>query len=375
MAIRKKAKRIKNNVVRKVPPGTSPGTLVVANDAFKPIIALFSYNTEVCIHTDNLSINDAIVQIKNNAHQNYWLKINGIGDKQLLETIGNNFNIHQLEMEDVTNLYQRPKLEEHAAHIFLITRMLHRNVEGNLLNEQISIFCGKNWVITIQDGYDNIFDVIAQRLKSGRGLMRSGGSGYLTYAINDAIVDGYFPLLEKMGDSLDDLEDELLTEATRLSLQKIQDIKRDLIIIRRAAFAERDKVNDMLRGHNDFVTAPVLPYLKDNYDHIIQILDMIDSYKEITASLMDIYISSMSNKLNMVMKVMTVFSAIFMPLTFIVGLYGMNFASEHPITGQPLPLNMPELYSPYGYIGCIAGMLLIIAAEVWYFTRKGWLSI
>lgn len=361
-------------MVHHTPPGTSPGTIVVADDASKPKLILYGYNTEVFETIADISINTAVTLIKANPAHNYWLQIKGIGDKQLLETISSAFGIHPLEMEDVTKLYQRPKFEEHQSHLFIIARLLGRSEEGLLQNDQLSVFCGNNFVITLQANYDSVFEVIVNRLKAGRGMMRTAGSGYLTYAINDAIVDSYFPLLEKMGDALDELEDELLTKPTKLSMEKIQIIKRDLILFRRAAFAERDKVNDILRSHNDFINVSVSPYLKDTYDHIIQVLDMVDSYKEITASLMDIYVSSMSNKLNIVMKIMTVFSAVFMPLTFIVGLYGMNFANQNPVTGKLLPLNMPELYSPYGYIGCIVGMFLIVAVELWYFTRKGWLS-
>ncbi|MEO8150643.1 MAG: magnesium/cobalt transporter CorA [Bacteroidia bacterium] len=378
MAVRKKVRRMVRQSIRvknqkQAVPGSSPGILTIAPDASKPKLKLYSYNKEQLIEKDYTSLNDVLDFLNANPQLFHWIEIKGIGDKQLLEDICRQFDIHPLEMEDVTNVYQRPKHEEHASHLFIVSRMLSQNADNILQNDQLSIFCGLNYVITIQDKYEDIFEPLRNRLRSGRGMMRTGGSGYLTYAINDAIVDHYFPILEKTGDLLDELEDELLSNVARQSLQKIQDNKRELIVFRRAAFAERDKINDMLRTNNEFINDETKVFLKDTYDHIIQVLDLVDSYKEITASLMDIYLSSISNRLNQVMKVMTVFSAIFMPLTFIVGIYGMNFAREDPETGKFMPYNMPELYSPNGYIMTMSVIILVVILEFWYFMRKGWL--
>lgn len=353
--------------------GASPGQLLVADDAVIPQFKVYAYNETTLIEKEFNSLSDVLAFCKSNETLTSWIEIKGLGDKQMLIDITKNFSIHPLEMEDVTNEYQRPKHEEHVSHVFVVSRMLSQNADDQLQNDQLSLFCGSNYIITLQDQYADIFEPLRKRLRSGKGLMRIGGPGYLTYAINDAIVDNYFPILEKIGDLLDELEDELLTKPTQASLEKIQNTKRELIVFRRAAFAERDKVNDMLRSHNDFIADEVKLYLKDTYDHIIQVLDLVDSYKEITASLMDIYLSSISNRLNQVMKVMAVFSAIFMPLTFIVGIYGMNFARVDPETQKYFPNNMPELYSPYGYPIIMGFMFLIAILELWYFIRKGWL--
>lgn len=354
-------------------PGSSPGQFIVAADAMKPSFKVYAYNKDNLFEKDFSNINEVVDYYKSINGLTCWIEIKGLGDTQMLADLIKNFSIHPLEMEDVTNEYQRPKHEEHDSHIFIVSRMLSQNKDNQLQNDQLSVFCGSNFIITLQNKYENIFEPLRNRLRSGRGLMRIGGPGYLAYAINDAIVDNYFPILEKLGDLLDELEVELLTNPSRISLEKIQNTKRELIVFRRAAFAERDKVNDMLRSHNEFIADEVKMYLKDTYDHIIQVLDLVDSYKEITSSLMDIYLSSISNRLNQVMKVMAVFSAIFMPLTFIAGVYGMNFARVDPETGKYFPNNMPELYTPNGYFIILGVMLLVVILEFWFFIRKGWL--
>ncbi|QQR95508.1 MAG: magnesium/cobalt transporter CorA [Bacteroidota bacterium] len=189
----------------------------------------------------------------------------------------------------------------------------------------------------------------------------------------DAVIDHYYPALEKIGLKLDDLEDELLSNPSQDSMNRILQIKRELIVFRRAIWPERDKINDILRSSFDEVPEETKLFFRDSYDHCIQILDIVESYKEVTASLMDVYLSSVSHKLNQVMKVLTIISTIFIPLTFIVGLYGMNFQLANPETGERLPMNMPELYSPYGYVGVIAVMVLIVVIQLYIFHRKGWI--
>ena len=190
----------------------------------------------------------------------------------------------------------------------------------------------------------------------------------------DLVIDTYYPLLEKTADKLDELEDELIENPTRESLNKLLHIKRELILIRRVIWSERDKVNDILRSAFPMIKDSTKIFFRDSYDHCIQLIDLVESYKEITASLMDVYMSSVSNRMNQVMKVLTIISTIFIPLTFIVGLYGMNFAHTNPKTGEYLPMNMPELYSPYGYLGVILFMLLIVAMQIIFFVKKGWLT-
>jgi magnesium transporter len=215
---------------------------------------------------------------------------------------------------------------------------------------------------------------VRDRIRKGKGYLRMQGSDYLSYAITDSAIDMFFPLLEKIGDRMDELEDELITAPTRASMNRILQIKRELIVFRRSIWPERDKINDLIRSHFPLVSENTKVYFRDSYDHCIQILDIVDSFKEVTSSLMDVYLSSVSNRLNQVMKVLTIISTIFIPLTFIVGLYGMNFAHVDPRTGKDLPLNMPELYSPYGYIGVMLAMFVIVIIQIYFFYKKGWLN-
>jgi magnesium transporter len=246
--------------------------------------------------------------------------------------------------------------------------------EHQFKNEQLSLFLTKNIVITIQENYDELFEQVRSRIRTGKGHLRSSSSDYLMYALLDSVVDTYFPILEVIGEQLDDLEDELFNRPTRTSIQKIQVIKRQLIVFRRTIFAERDKINDILRSSDVFLSDQTLRYFRDTYDHTIQVMDLVESYKEIVASLMDIYLSNVSNRLNQVMKVLAIISTIFIPLTFIVGVYGMNFSMTDPVTGEQLPMNMPELYSPYGYPAVMIFMLVVVIIQLLVFWRKGWLD-
>lgn len=358
---------------KRTTPGAAPGAINLAEDAFAPILHVTSFNTELLFEMPFDSLDQVQERIEKYPEMIHWVELKGFGDRSLLERFCYEYNIHRLEMEDVINTYQRPKLEEFDDHLFIVTRLLKMN-EGTLHNDQLSLFVKENIVITIQEYYDDYFEAIRMRIRSGKGHLRSSSSDYLSYTLLDSIVDTYFPLLEVLGERLDELEDELFTKPTRNSLQRIQQIKRELIVLRRSVFAERDKVNDILRSTSGIISDQTKLYFRDTYDHTIQVMDLVESYKEITASLMDIYLSSVSNKLNAVMKVLAVISTIFIPLTFIVGVYGMNFTNVDPETGEKLPLNMPELYSPFGYVGVMLFMLILVLIQLYVFWRKGWMD-
>lgn len=364
--------RIKKH--KRNPPGSAPGTITPDLDAKAPKLFITSYGVSTLMELPAANIDEIKSKIDQHSQLVHWVEVKGFADKYLLEQICDIFDIHALEMEDVVNTYQRPKLEEHHKHLFVISRAMIRGSDGLLRNDQLSLFVGRNYVITMQDKYEDCFEPLRARIRSGKGNLRTGGPGYLMYSILDSIVDSYFPLLENLGERLDQLEDVLFDRPTRESLQQIQNIKRELIVFRRTVFAERDKVNDLLRSDNDFVTNQTKIYLKDTYDHTIQVMDLVESYKEITASLMDIYLSSVSNRMNGIMKVLAVISTIFIPLTFIVGVYGMNFSRENPETGAVMPFSMPELYSPYGYVGVMIFMLVLVIVQLIIFWKKGWLE-
>lgn len=375
-AVKSKIPRLKASVRRKknVAPGSSPGIFVPTTDALKPRIKIYSYDKNSLEEKELSNVEDVKKQLSEKPSLNHWIEIKGFGDSRMLEEISSAFSIHRLEMEDVVHTYQRPKLEEHEKHLFIISRMISYSPDVRITNEQLSLFLGKNFVLIMQEHYEDLFDPVRKRLREGKGTIRQKGADYMAYALMDAIVDNYFPLLESIGDKLDELEDELFAKPNRESLQRIQSIKRELIVFRRTIFAERDKVNDLLRTSTTYISEPCKIYLRDTYDHTIQVMDLVESYKEIVASLMDIYLSSVSNRLNQIMKVLAIISTIFIPLTFIVGVYGMNFSYTDPDTGNKLPLNMPELYSPYGYVAVWAFMLLVVVVQLVFFYRRGWLE-
>jgi magnesium transporter len=359
--------------IRRSPPGSAPGVINPPDDALKPSVKCFVYDKDSIEEKTLTMVNEIRSVYESNPDKVMWFDIKGFGNKLFLEQLADLFNIHLLQMEDVVNVYQRPKAEEYTGHIFFISRVLSEGA-GVLVNDQLSMFLGRNFVITLQDKYEDKFDAIINRLRMGKGYLRKSGSDYLAYSIMDLIVDNYYPILEKLGDYLDDLQEELIGEPNRESLNKILLKKRDLIILRRIIWAERDKFNDILRSDFTEINESTKVFIRDSYDHCIQLLDLVENYKEVTASLMDVYHSSVSNRMNGIMKVLTIISTIFIPLTFIVGLYGMNFSRHDPDTGAVLKYNMPELYSPHGYLAVCVVMLLIVIAQIVFFYKKGWLT-
>jgi len=359
---------------KKAPPGSAPGTISIAHDALKPVIKVYSYDADILEQQEASSSGELMQLLNSKPALSHWVEIKGFGDKQLFEDLTTHFNIHKLEMEDVLSGYQRPKVEESQGHLFIVSRPICYNGDFEIQDDQLSIFIFENFTISIQEKQTDYFLPVKERLQQNRGLIRKSGAPYLGYALMDAVVDNYFPFLEQLGNFLDELEDKLLTAPDVYSLQNIQASKRKLILFRRVAWSEREKLNEILRNPSRLFSDVARRYLRDTYDHTIQVMDIIESYREITASLMDIYLSSVSNRLNKVMKVLTIISTIFIPLTFIVGLYGMNFSPTNPETGAKLPFNMPELYSPYGYLFVLLAMLVIVLLQIYYFYKKGWLD-
>lgn len=358
---------------RRTPPGASPGMLHLGTDVLKPVIRSFVYDDTSYEEKELSSVAEIKSGLMSNPQRTHWIDVKGFGDANFLGQLAEVFGIHKLQLEDVVNVYQRPKIEDLNDYIFIISRVLEER-EGSLRNEQLSIFLGPGFVLTIQEDYEDLLDPVRERIRRGKGLMRTGGPGYLTYALMDTVLDNYFPILEKYGEQLDKLEEELVDNPTVAALNQVLAIKRDLIVLRRAIWSERDKLSEILRNNYGLFPEHIRIYIRDTYDHAIQILDLVESNKELTGSMLDIYHSSVSNRLNQVIKILTIISTIFIPLTFIVGVYGMNFARTDPASGKILDLNMPELYSPYGYAGVLIIMLLIVVLQLVFFYRKGWLT-
>ncbi|MEG3978394.1 magnesium/cobalt transporter CorA, partial [Microcoleus sp. herbarium8] len=257
--------------------------------------------------------------------------------------------------------------------LFIIAQMAYHDAEENLCNEQVSMFLGNNFLITIQEEPDyDVFLSVRERLRSGRGMSRKSKADYLAYALLDSIIDNYYPVLEKIGADIDSLEDLLLQRPTRDMVQTLHEQKRNLTHVRRLVWPMRDVINSMLHDNSVFVANTTKVYLRDCYDHVVQLMDLVESYREVSSGLMELYHSSVGLRTNEVMRVLTVITSVFIPLTFIVGVYGMNFA-PHTEQGKPLPMNMPELYQPYGYIILMGLMIAIAIVQLYIFRRMKWL--
>jgi magnesium transporter len=342
---------------RHKPPGTSPGVPVLTGEALPPRVHVIRYTAAAIEEFDVPSAE--VCRTLSSGGGVIWIDVQGLGDLELLQVLGETFGLHPLALEDVVSVGQRPKMEDYDTHIFVIARMAE---PGGLTTDQTSIFLGRDFVVTFQERYGDCLGPVRERLRRGKGLLRRSGPDYLAYAILDAIIDGYFPILERWGEMIDDLEHEVTRNPTRASLGRLHTARRGIQTMRRAVSPMRDAVSTLIRDEDDLVTPQTRVYLRDCHDHAVQIMEILSSYQEQATGLMEIYLSSLSQRLNEVMKVLTIISTIFIPLTFVVGVYGMNF--DH----------MPELHWRYGYPAVMAGMGVLGLLMVWYFARKGWIG-
>ncbi|PST82955.1 magnesium and cobalt transport protein CorA [Pedobacter yulinensis] len=354
-------------------PGSSPGLVHIPEDALKSKISLYVYN-EKSFDVMELTNLDKVAELSADKKNFYWFDIKGLGTAKVFDTLNKHFKVSRLVLEDITRTYHRPAFEEYDAegYIFAVSRMLRFDSAQNLENEQVSFIVTDRVLVTLQENYEDCLEPVRKRLEVGRGNIRIGGSSYLMYAIMDAIVDHYFVLLNAWSEGLDSIEDRLYARPDRQIMFDTQTIKRSLISIRRVAWPERDKLNDIIRSDSPLISDQTRLYVKDAYDHCVQIIDLIESLKEIAVANVDMYLSIISNRMNEIMKVLTIISSIFIPLTFIAGIYGMNFSREDPVTGKVLKENMPELYAEHGYLYTLIVMAVIAIAQIIYFWRKGW---
>ena len=351
--------------------GSSPGLIYIDEHALAPQIKVYRYNADTYDIVDAATMREALKIIKNQ-NFTFWLEIKGFGSAELFETLNSELNINKLVLEDITRTYQRPKLEEYSEYVFAISRMLRFDHNRDLDNVQVSFILTSNTIISFQETYEDCLEPVRSRLEAGKGNIRTAGASYLMYALMDIIVDTYFEILRQWGEDLDAIEDRLFDKPDKSIMYDTQVIKRNLISIRRVVWPERDKLNDILRTDSPLISDQTKMFVKDAYDHCIQIIDIVESLKEISISNIDMYLSVISNRMNEIMKVLTIISSIFIPLTFIAGIYGMNFAKQDPVTGKLLPGNMPELYQEHGYLYTMIVMGAIAVAQIIYFWRKGW---
>ncbi|HYK76723.1 MAG TPA: magnesium/cobalt transporter CorA [Daejeonella sp.] len=354
--------------------GAAPGYIQITEGALKPQINIHSYNSSQYLSREIGGPADLEEHLNQYSDLFHWIDIRGLGDLSLLQYIEQKFRIHKLVMEDIANTRQRPKLDEYGEYLFATSRMLYINNNLEIENDQISFLLTSKVLISFQENYTRQIDPILQRLERGKGNIYSGGPSYMMYALMDIIIDNYFELIYKLGEELETIEELLYRRPEKSLMYATQTIKRAMILIRRAAWPERDKINELLRSETVLIAADTKPFLRDAYDHCMQVIDLVENYKDITSSLIDMNLSFISNRMNEIMKVLTIISSIFIPLTFIAGIYGMNFSYQDPETGKILHRNMPELYAENGYVYVMLIMLLIAVLQIIYFWRKGWLS-
>jgi len=291
-----------------------------------------------------------------------WINIDGLHDVKVIEKLGRYFGLHPLLLEDILNTEQRPKMEDFGDYIFLVVKMLNYDDKTEQIEaEQVSLILGPNWVISFQECEGDVFDPLRDRLRKGKGRIRKMGADYLAYALVDAIVDHYFIILEEFGEKIEDTETELATNPTRETLQAIRTTKKEMIFLRKSVWPLRELVSGLERGESPLIHESTGVYLRDVYDHTVQVIDTVESFRDMISGMLDIYLSSISNRMNEVMKVLTIFAAIFIPLTFVAGIYGMNFEF------------MPELRWHFGYFGVLIGMASVAGGMLVYFRRKRWL--
>ncbi|MFC1699888.1 magnesium/cobalt transporter CorA [Candidatus Omnitrophota bacterium] len=297
-----------------------------------------------------------------------WINIDGIHDVKIIEKIGSHFGFHPLMMEDIVNTGQRPKLEDFESYIFIVLKMLYFDEKAGEINaEQVSLIIGSNFVISFQEKEGDVFNPLRERIRSAKGRIRKTDADYLAYSLLDAIVDNYFLILEKSGEKIGAIEEKVVANPAPRTLQIIHQLKRDIIFLRKSVWPLREVVNILERSESKLIKKATRIFLRNVYDHTIQVIDTIETYRDMVSGILDIYLSSVSNRMNEVMKVLTIIATIFIPLTFIAGIYGMNFNSEASAW------NMPELNWKFGYLASLGVMAVVALVMMAYFKRKKWL--
>ncbi|MFH1662433.1 MAG: magnesium/cobalt transporter CorA, partial [Chloroflexota bacterium] len=318
--------------------GLPPGTLTYLGDkkVDKVKISLIDYD-EAQFQEKEVKTAEECFSFKNTPTVT-WINIDGVHDIELIEKLGRIFDLHPLILEDIVNAQQRPKMEDSGNYIFIVLRMLHYDAKDNeVKSEQVSLVLGSNFVISFQESEGDVFEPIRERIRKSKVRIRKMGADYLAYALVDAVVDNYFIVLEKLGEIIEGIEDKLIQAPTPETLQIIHSLKREAISLRKSVWPLRELISGLDRAETPLIHKSIKIYIRDVYDHTIQVIDTIESFRDTITGMLDIYLSSVSNRMNEVMKVLTIFAAIFIPLTFIAGIYGMNFSF------------MPELSWHWGY--------------------------
>ena len=343
--------------------GLGPGSLVYVGDEISGFVDVEVYHCTEGSELERRGLADVEeLTAYRDAPGLTWVDVNGVHDVALIGRIGEIFNLHPLLLEDVVNANQRPKFEQHGEHLFLVLKMLLSSAEGDEIEaEQVSVVLGPHYVITFQKRARDTFDPVRRRLADPTSRIRQHGADYLAYALVDTIVDNYFAVLERLGDQIEELEDAVIADPSRERLEDIFEAKRGLVELRRMVWPLRDALAGMGRGDTPLIRHDTLPYLRDVHDHTLRVIDTIETYRDTAATMVEMYMTGVSNRMNEVMRVLTVIATIFIPLTFIAGVYGMNF------------INMPELHWRWGYPAVLGVMGVTTVFLLMFFRRRGWL--
>ncbi len=341
--------------------GLPPGTLIHIGDrkTERTQITVVDYTSSDVAEWEDATLEEVQECITRSSIT--WVNVTGLAQTDMIGSLGKVVGLHPLTMEDIVNTAQRPKVEDYEQYLFLVVKMLYLDEEQVIRGEQVSLVLGKNFVLSFQEQSGDVFASVRTRIKEHKGRIRDWGGDYLLYSLLDAIIDSYFAVFERIGEVLEDVENELVPATGPQSMQMLLSVKKDLIFLRKSIWPVRDVVSGLQRGTSPFIQETTQIYLKDAYDHAIQVLDTLETYRDTSTALMDIYLTTIGNRTNEVMKVLTIIATIFIPLTFVTGLYGMNFEF------------MPELQFSWGYPLVLLLMASIGMMEIFYFWRKGWI--
>jgi len=342
--------------------GLPPGTVIYVGSQKTEKIRLRLINYNAACFEEKES--EEIEEIINSAGKQgiTWINIDGLQKIDVIEQIGKRFNLHPLTLEDIANTEQRPKMEDFESYLYIVLRMLQYNQQENeVVSEQISLILGANWVISFQENEGDVFNLIRDRLRNDKGKIRKLGADYLYYTLIDAVVDNYFAVLENMGEKIEAIVDQLIANPQPSTMQTIHNLKRQNISLRKSVWPLRELVNSLARSESGLINKTTDIYLRDVYDHTIQVIDSAEAFRDTISGMLDIYLSSVSNRMNEIMKVLTIITTIFIPLTLIAGIYGMNFAF------------MPELKSQLGYPLVLLSMAVVTVGMLFYFRKKKWI--
>jgi len=349
---------------RRTPPGTTPGTVETDPEADRPVIRVISFGPDDLEEKEPEDL-DALSKLVGKRPVT-WVDVQGLGDAKTIRRLGEIFHLHPLALEDVVNTHQRAKVEEYEEYLFIVVRMLTGGEQ--LDTEQMSLFLGPNFVVTFQERPGDCLGPVRRRLRQGKGRIRQLGADYLAYTLLDAVVDAYFPVLEQYGEALDALDQQISTRPSPDTVVHVHQMRNDLLLLRRAVWPFRDDIGELLRDSSPLISEETRVYLRDCYDHTLQIIDLVETCREMCSDLRDYYLSAVSNRMSEVMKVLTIMATIFIPLSFIAGVYGMNF--DTAVSAW----NMPELRWPLGYPLALGIMAIVAGGQLWYFWRRGWLG-